>query len=46
MAPNTDAIARFAQGVNARGLRADVASTTSSDKGIEARVLVGAGGAS
>lgn len=46
VAPDTDAIARFAQGVNARGLKADVASTTSSEKGIEARVLVAAGGAS
>jgi general secretion pathway protein L len=46
VAPNTDAIARFAQGVNARGLKADVASTTSSEKGIEARVLVAVGGAS
>ena len=31
---------------HARGLKADVASTTSSEKGIEARVLVAAGGAS
>jgi general secretion pathway protein L len=46
VAPNTDAIARFAQGVNARGLKADVASTTSSEDGIEARVLIAAGGAS
>jgi general secretion pathway protein L len=46
VAPDTDAIARFAQGVNARGLRADVASTTSGENGVEARVLIAAGGAS
>ena len=40
VAANTDAIARFAQGINARGLSADVASTTNSDKGIEAQVKI------
>jgi general secretion pathway protein L len=45
VAANTDAIARFAQGITARGLSADVASTTSSENGIEARVKVAAGGA-
>jgi general secretion pathway protein L len=43
VAANTDAIARFAQGVNARGLTADVASTTNSEKGVEARVRIAAG---
>jgi general secretion pathway protein L len=43
VAPNTDSIARFAQGVTARGLDADVASTTNSEDGVEARVLVGTG---
>lgn len=41
-APDTDAIARFAQGINERGLAADVTSTTSSDQGIQARVRVAA----
>ncbi len=45
VAANTDAIARFAQGITARGLSADVASTTNSENGIEARVKVAAGGA-
>jgi general secretion pathway protein L len=44
VAPNTDAIARFAQGVNARGLSADVASTTNSEKGVEAQIQIAAGG--
>jgi len=44
-AANQEAIARFAQAVNARGLTADVASTTPSDKGIEAQVRISAGGA-
>ena len=45
VAANTDAIARFSQGINARGLSADVASTTNSDKGIEAQVKISAGAA-
>ena len=44
-APNTDAIARFAQGINERGLAADVTSTTNGDKGLQARVRIAAGGA-
>ena len=44
-APNTDSIARFAQGVNERGLAADVTSTTNNEKGLQARVRVAAGGA-
>jgi general secretion pathway protein L len=44
IAANTDAIARFAQGVNARGLSADVASTTNSEKGVEAQIQIAAGG--
>jgi general secretion pathway protein L len=43
VAANTDAIARFAQGVNARGLTADVASTSNSEKGVEAQVRIAAG---
>ncbi len=43
VAANTDAIARFAQGINARGLSADVASTTNSEKGVEAQVKITAG---
>jgi general secretion pathway protein L len=42
VAANTDAIARFAQGVSARGLTADVASTTSGENGIEAKVRIAA----
>jgi general secretion pathway protein L len=44
-APNTDAIARFAQGINERDLAADVTSTTSSEQGIQARVRIAAGAA-
>jgi general secretion pathway protein L len=43
VAPDTDSIARFAQGVTARGLEADVASTTNGEGGVEARVVVGTG---
>ena len=43
VAPNTDSIARFAQGINQRGLSADVASTTNSEKGVEAQVRIAAG---
>lgn len=43
VAPDTDSIARFAQGVNERGLTADVASTSSGEKGIQAKVHVAAG---
>jgi type II secretory pathway component PulL len=43
IAPNTDSIARFAQGINARGLAANVASTTSNEKGMQAQVLITAG---
>jgi general secretion pathway protein L len=43
VAPNTDSIARFTQGIAARGLSADVASTTNSEKGIEAKVRIAAG---
>ncbi len=45
VAANQEAIARFAQAVNQRGLTADVASTAPGDKGIEAQVRIGAGGA-
>jgi hypothetical protein len=40
IAPNTDSIARFAQGINARGLSANVASTTNNEKGLQAQVLI------
>lgn len=45
LAPNTDSIARFAQGVGERGLAADVTSTNSNEQGIQAKVRVAAGGA-
>ncbi len=45
VAANTDAIARFTQGVTARGMSADVASTTNSEKGVEAQVKISAAGA-
>ena len=43
IAPNSDSIARFAQGINARGLTANVASTTNNEKGMQAQVLITAG---
>lgn len=43
VAPDTDSIARFAQGINERGLAADVTSTTNSEQGIQAQVRIGAG---
>jgi general secretion pathway protein L len=43
VAPDTDAIARFAQGINSRGLSADVASTTNSEDGVEAQVRIASG---
>jgi general secretion pathway protein L len=45
VAPDTNAIARFAQGVAERGLAADVASTSQSEQGIKAQVRIGAGAA-
>ncbi len=45
VAANTDSIARFTQAVNARGMSADVASTTNSEKGVEAQVKISADGA-
>ena len=42
-APNTDALTRFAQALNARGLTADVASTTPSEKGVQAQVRIAVG---
>jgi len=44
-APNTDSIARFAQGIGERGLAADVTSTSNNEQGIQAKVRIGAGGA-
>ncbi len=43
VAPNTDAIARFAQALNARGLTADVASTTPGEDGVQAQLRIAAG---
>lgn len=43
IAPNTDSIARFAQGINSRGLTANVASTTNNENGMQAQVLITAG---
>jgi general secretion pathway protein L len=43
VAANTDAIARFTQGVGERGLSADVASTSNSEQGIVAKVRIAAG---
>jgi general secretion pathway protein L len=43
LAPSTDSISRFAQGINERGLAADVTSTTNNDKGIQAKVRIAAG---
>ena len=45
-APDTDAIARFAQALSARGLVADVASTTPGEKGVAARINITTGPAS
>ena len=42
-APNTDALTRFAQALNARGLTADVASTTPSETGVQAQVRIAVG---
>ncbi len=43
-APNTDVVARLVQGINERGLSADVASTTNGENGVEAKLVVAAGG--
>ena len=40
VAADTDALARFAQALTARGLNADVESTTSSEKGVSAQINV------
>jgi general secretion pathway protein L len=44
VAADTDSIARFAQGINARGLNADVASTSNSEEGVQAQLRIAAGG--
>lgn len=44
-APNTDSIARFAQGIGERGLTADVTSTSNNEQGIQAKVRIAAGAA-
>jgi general secretion pathway protein L len=43
IAPSTEAVARFAQAINARGLSADVASTNAGEDGIQAQVLIKSG---
>jgi general secretion pathway protein L len=43
VAPNSDAIARFTQAIDQRGLSADVASTSNNEKGIVAKVHIAAG---
>jgi general secretion pathway protein L len=43
LAPDTDSIARFAQGVSQRGLAADVDSTSSGENGIRAKLRIAAG---
>jgi general secretion pathway protein L len=45
-APNTDALARFAQALMARGFAADVESTTPGENGVAAKINVTAGPAS
>ena len=40
VAADTDALARFAQALTARGLSADVESTTPGDKGVTAQINV------
>ncbi len=42
-APDTDALTRFAQALGARGLAADVASTTRDEQGVQARIRIAAG---
>lgn len=46
LAADTDALARFAQALTARGLTADVESTTPGDKGVSAQISVTTGPAS
>ena len=43
VAADTDALARFAQALTARGLSADVESTTSNEKGVSAQINVTTG---
>ncbi len=43
VAPDTDTIARFTQGISERGLTADVSSTNNSEQGVQAKVRIGAG---
>jgi general secretion pathway protein L len=43
VAADTEAIARFAQGINERGLSADVTSTANTQQGIQAQVHIAAG---
>jgi len=46
IAPDTDSLARFAQALTARGLAAEVASTTPAEKGVAARINITTGPAS
>lgn len=43
IAPDTDSLARFAQALSARGVKADVASTTPDEDGVQAQVRIAAG---
>ncbi len=43
VAPDTDSIARFTQGISERGLTADVASTSKTEQGIQAKVRIASG---
>ena len=43
IAADTDALARFAQALTARGLTADVESTTPGEKGVSAQINVTTG---
>jgi type II secretory pathway component PulL len=43
IAPNTDAVARFAQAIHASGLTADVSSTNPGENGVQAQVRIAAG---
>lgn len=43
VAADTDALARFAQALTARGLNADVESTTSNEKGVSAQINITTG---
>jgi general secretion pathway protein L len=43
LAPNTDALARFAQAIDARGFTTDIASTSPDENGVKAQVQIATG---